>query len=191
MIELPPALRQLPRTVATSFARLSPREKWLVGAFVATLALSAVYIGVIEPLTAGRRHMEQRIQNLGDEIAYLRSAGARVADLERALARVSKNEVTPKDFSLFAFVDKAASATVAPGAVAAMNPSRRRVRDGEEESLVEVRLSAVPLTEVVAFLRKLEEGTNPVFLRRVELKRRYDDRSRFDATVVAAMIERS
>jgi hypothetical protein len=71
-----------------------------------------------------------------------------------------------------------------------MNPSRRKVRDGEEESLVEVRLSAVPLPDIVGLLRNIEQATEPIYVRRIELKRRYDDKTRFDATMVAGMIER-
>jgi hypothetical protein len=71
-----------------------------------------------------------------------------------------------------------------------MNPSRRKVREGEEETLVEVRLSAVPLPEIVGLLRNVEQATEPVYVRRVELKRRYDDKTLFDATIVAGMIER-
>jgi hypothetical protein len=55
---------------------------------------------------------------------------------------------------------------------------------------VEVRLSAVPLPDIVGLLRNIEQATEPIYVRRVELKRRYDDKTRFDATMVAGMIER-
>jgi type II secretory pathway component PulM len=182
-------IRQLPRLVAVAFGRLSKREQRLIAAFAALLAGAIVYIGVIEPIVAGRARMEQKIVTLAEDIDTMRQTAARVAELERELGSVEAAAATPADFSLFSFVDKAASATVTPGSVAAMNPSRRKVRDGEEETLVEVRLSAVPLPEIVGFLRNIEQATEPIYVRRVELKRRYDDKTRFDATVVAGMIE--
>ena len=183
-------LRQLPHALAAAFGRLSKREQRLITAFAALLAGAIVYVGILEPIVAGRARMEQRIVTLVDDIDSMKRTAARIAELERELGSAEAAAVTPADFSLFSFIDKAASATVTPGSVAAMNPSRRKVRDGEEESLVEVRLSSVPLPEIIGFLRNIEQATEPVYVRRVELKRRYDDKTRFDATIVAGMLER-
>jgi hypothetical protein len=147
-------------------------------------------VGVIEPVIAGRARMEQRIATLAEDIESMRRTATRITELERTLGSAESAAAVPPDFSLFSFVDKAASASVTPGSVAAMNPSRRKVRDGEEESLVEVRLSAVPLPEIVGFLRNIEQATEPIYVRRVEMKRRYDDKTRFDSTIVTGMIER-
>lgn len=184
------SLRQIPRVAVATFRRLSRREQRLVLCFLALLVGAVVYVGLIEPVVAGRARMEQKIAVLNEDIDSIRRTAARIAELERELGSAEAAAALPPDFSLFSFVDKAASATVTPGSIAAMNPSRRKVRDGEEESLVEVRLSAIPLPEVVGFLRNIEEATEPIYVRRVELKRRYDDKTRFDATVVAGMIER-
>jgi type II secretory pathway component PulM len=182
-------IAQLSRTIDGYWARLSAREQRLLAAFTGLLALSGVYVGVVEPLISGRARLEQRIVTLGEDVDVLRATAGRVAELERALAKRTEQSADAAGFSLFSFVDKAASASVSSGSVTAMNPSRRRLRDGEEENMVEVRLSAVPLTELVTFLREVEEAGTPAFLRRVELKRRYDDHTRFDATVVAVVIE--
>ena len=181
--------QQISHAAVAAFTRLSPREQRLIALFAALLVAAAFYLGVAEPLLNGRARLEQRITSLSDDITYLRKSAARVVDLERSLGRLESSRKPSENFSLFSFVDKTASTTVTPGAIAAMNPSRRRVREGEEENLVEVRLSSVPLTEVVAFLRKLEQAVEPVYIKRVDMKRRYDDKTRFDATVVAAMIE--
>lgn len=184
------AIRQIPRMVASAFGRLSRREQRLVATFVALLAAGVVYAGIIEPIFAGRARMEQKIETLAGDIEAMRRSAGRIAELERTLGDTEAAAATPADFSLFSFVDKAASASVTPGSITAMNPSRRKAREGEEESLVEVRLSSVPLPEVVGFLRNIEQATEPVYVRRAELKRRYDDKTRFDATIVAGMIER-
>lgn len=182
-------LRQLPRALAAAFGRLSKREQRLITIFAALLASVIVYVGLIEPIVAGRSRMEQRITALAEDIEVMRHTAAQISELEREIGNADA-AVTPADFSLFSFVDKAASATVTPGSVTSMNPSRRKVRDGEEESLVEVRLSAVPLTEIVGLLRNIEQAPEPIYVRRVEMKRRYDDKTRFDTTIVAGMIER-
>ena len=62
---------------------------------------------------------------------------------------------------------------------------------GLEESSVELRLTSVGLPEIVALLEQIEATTEPVYVKRVELKRRYDDRARFDATIVTAALTRT
>ena len=182
--------QQLSHAATSAFVRLSPREQRLIALFAALLVGAALYLGVAEPLLRGRARLEQRITILSDDIASMRTSASRVVDLERSLGRLESSRKTSETFSIFSFVDKTAQATVTPGAIAAMNPSRRRVREGEEESLVEVRLSSVPLTEVIGFLRKIEQAAEAVYIKRVDMKRRYDDKTRFDATVVAAMLEK-
>ena len=183
-------LRQLLHVAVASYARLSLREQRLIATFVGLLLIAGVYLGVVEPLVGGRARLEQRIVTLSKDVVAMRRTASRIGELERSLGRIESTRKTAEGFSLFSFVDKSAQATVTPGTIAAMNPSRRRVREGEEESLVEVRLASVPLTEVVGFLRKVEQATEPVYIKRVDLKRRYDDKTHFDATVVAAMIEK-
>ncbi len=183
-------LRQILHAAVAGFARLSPREQRLISVFVGLLVLAGAYLGIVEPIVRSRARLEQRIVTLSDDVVAMRKTASRITEIERSLGRLESTRKTAEDFSLFSFVDKSASATISPGAIAAMNPSRRKIRDGEEESLVEVRLSSVPLTEVVGFLRKIEQAAEPVYVKRVEMKRRYDDKARFDATVVTAMVEK-
>ncbi len=72
-----------------------------------------------------------------------------------------------------------------------MNPSRRQVREGLLESAVELRLSTVSLHEIVGLLRKIEQAGQSVYVKRVELKRRYDDHTRFDAVIVAGAVSKT
>jgi len=72
-----------------------------------------------------------------------------------------------------------------------MNPTRHQVREGIEESTVELRLTTVSLTQVVGLLRKIELADHPVYVKRVELKRRYDDHTRFDVVIVAGALSRT
>ena len=46
----------------------------------------------------------------------------------------------------------------------------------------------IRLPELVGLLRQIEEAAHPVYIKRLELKRRYDDRSRFDALIIAGSV---
>lgn len=183
-------MRQLLHAVTAAMARLSPREQRLVVAFAVLASCAAVYVLVVEPLVAGRARLESRIDALDHDLDAMQGIAGRITALEDALGEETEKRAGA-GFSLFSFIDRATSASVASDAVTSMNPSRRPLRDGSEESSVELRLTRVSLPEVVALLREISEAGKPVFVKRLELKRRYDDRSRFDATVVAASISRT
>lgn len=183
-------LRQPLQAVSASLARLSPRERRLVTAFAVVALLAAIYVFAVEPFFAGRARTHRRIEKLAGDIAVMQTLAARIRALESDVER-TRAEGTVDAFSLFSFVDKATSASVSRDAVASMNPQRRPVRQGFEENTVEVRLTAVTLPELVGLLEKIEATTQPVYLKRVEMKRRYDDAARFDAIVVAGAVSKT
>jgi hypothetical protein len=178
-------LSQIWQTVSASLARLSVRERRLVMLFGAVAGLAAVYLFVVEPFMDNRERTRRRIENLARDIDAMQILAGRIRALEATAAVSSGGDATLDSFSLFSFVDKAASASVSRDAVASMNPAKRPLKRGFEESSVELRLTAVTLPEVVGLLEKIEAATQPVYIKRVELKRRYDDSSRFDAVIVA------
>ncbi|RMD84390.1 MAG: hypothetical protein D6815_04320, partial [Candidatus Dadabacteria bacterium] len=55
-----------------------------------------------------------------------------------------------------------------------------------DEQLVELKLSGSTLGEILAFLKEVERASNPAYIKRLELKRHYDDHSRFEAVIVVA-----
>jgi hypothetical protein len=84
------------------------------------------------------------------------------------------------------FVEKAAGASVRPESIGSMTPSRRPLDGGRHESTVELKLSGATLGEVVALLRAIEGEASPVYVKQFSVKKRYDDASRFDVTLIAA-----
>ncbi|MEE8312283.1 MAG: type II secretion system protein GspM [Candidatus Binatia bacterium] len=178
-------LEQLWQTVSASLSRLSSRERRLVTLFGAVALIAGVYLFVVEPFVENRERTRRRIETLATDIDAMQTLANRIRTLEADVAISSGEAATLDSFSLFSFVDKATSASVSRDAIASMNPAKRPLKRGLEENSVELRLTAVTLPEVVELLEKIEAATQPVYIKRVELKRRYDDSSRFDAIIVA------
>lgn len=183
-------MNRLIHNASVLLSRLNQREQRLVGLFGVLLALASVWVLLLEPLMGLRDGLRDDVQTLQQELVVLEELGRRVSGLERSGAKTVKREPDP-DFSLLAFVDRIASASVAAESVEAMSPSKRRVDASSEESSVELRLTSVSLEEAVALLTGLERSPNPVFVKQFELRKRYDDDSRFDLTMVAAAIVQS
>jgi len=184
-------VRQFFHTLAAALARLSRREQRLVAALGAVALLGAVYVLMLEPFLTSRERAGRRIEVLRDDIQVMQGLARRIEALETQSKDADASGAANAGFSLFSFIDKATMSAVSRDAVASMNPSKRPVRQGFEENAVELRLSSVTLPEVVGLLEKIESANQPVYVKRVELKRRYDDGGRFDVIIVAGSVSRT
>jgi len=181
----------LAQSLSAPLARLSARERRLVLLFAGLAAAAAVYVFVVEPVFAGRARTQQRIESLRRDLPQMQALALRIKQLDAQVGSHANAVNADTDFSLFTFIDRAAAASLTRESIASMNPSRRPTRDGFEENLVELRVNGATLAELVTFLQRIESAEQPVYVKRLEFKRRYDDHTRFDATIVAGAVART
>lgn len=181
-------LDQLRAAFGAALGRLNPRERRLVAIFAVLAMVTFLYVGLIEPIVEQHTHIERRIETLSRGLGTLEQLAARIRTLEGELGAKKNPTNTSEDFSLFSFIDRATSAAIAADAVSSMNPSRRKLPGGLEETSVELRLQDIALSELVGLLRQIELASEPVYIKRLDLQRRYDDRTRFDATIIAGAV---
>ncbi len=180
-------MKQLLRQLQHILVRLSPREQRLIAVLGALFAVVLVWSLALGPFLDGRSGMQREIDSLAGELADLDSLARRIQEVARDAPKgAAKKAGAGADFSLLGFVEKAAAATLRPESIASMSPSRRPLDGGRQEASVELKLSAVALDEVVALLRAVEGDESPVYVRQFSIKKRYDDPSQFDITLVTA-----
>ncbi len=184
-------MRRLFDQAAALLARLSPREQRLVSIFTVLLMIALLWSGLVSPLLAGRGRISAEIAGLNGDLAALGDLGKKIHTAEGNLAGAAKTAEGDKGFSLLAFVDKAATASLRRESVASMSPGHRQLDGGREESTVELKLSSVTLPEVVALLRDVESGKAPVYVKQLSIKKRYEDASQFDVTLITAAVTRT
>lgn len=172
--------------VQVMVARLSPREQKLVGGFGALLAATLLWSGVVSPFLGGRDAMRREIATLRGELGDLDSLARQVKQLQAVRPAGAAPVKAGADFSLLGFLEKAAGSTLRPESIASMTPSRRALDGGRQENTVELKLNAVTLGEIVALLGAVEREASPVRVKQFAVKKRYDDSSRFDVTLVTA-----
>lgn len=167
-------------------ARLSPREQRLVAIFAALLAAAMAWSFVLSPFLGGRERVRQEIDGLRGELSELEGLAREIRQLQADAPKGGGPVKAAADFSLLAFVEKAAGASLRPESIASMSPARRALDGGRQENTVELKLSSVSLGEVVALLRGIEGERSPVYIKQFAVRKRYDDSSRFDVTLVTA-----
>ena len=114
-------------------------------------------------------------------VVVLAAAFAVRDDLAALRARVASSS-TP-DSALFTRLQAAVDESVGRERLAAMTPAAGPVEGGLAEERVALSLRGASLAQVVALLHALEGGTPPLPAARVELRKRADDPTRFDAAV--------
>jgi len=167
-------------------ARLSPREQRLVAIFAGLLAVVFAWSLVLAPFLGGRASMRREIEDLRGELSQMEGLARQIRQTEADAPKDGPGVQPPADFSVLAFVEQAAGASLRPESIGSMTPARRPLDGGRQESTVELKLSGATLGEVVALLRAVEGERSPVYIKQFFVKKRYDDASRFDVTLVAA-----
>ena len=172
--------------VQVLIARLSPREQRLVAIFAGLIGTVLAWSLVISPFLGGRDNMRRDIDGLRGELSELEGLATQIRLTETDAPKDGTSVKPAANFSVLAFVEKAAGASLRPESIGSMAPSRRALDAGRQESTVELKLSGATLGEVVALLRAIEGERSPVYIKQFFVKKRYDDPSRFDVTLVAA-----
>jgi len=184
-------VNELRMRLAAILERLSPRERALLGAAAAATVIIMLWVvatGLTEEraaraaqIAAGRRDLDRMVV-IRDEVLRLRAENDAV---QRRLATLGS------DFSLFSHLEGVTRRTLNRERISAMNPSTRNRSDGMQEDSVEIRLSGVSLRALVGLLHEVEKGEAPLLVSRLRMKKRFDEKQLFDATLVVARLRRT
>lgn len=182
------ALTDLLRRFAALIERLSPRERVLVGAGSAIGGV--VLVWALAGVLAERRTMLQaQIAASERDVVEMTRLRDRYLQLRAERDVVHRTlERGGADFSLFSHLEGITRDVVSRDRIAAMNPSTRTVAEDLQEEDVEMRLSGVSLRELVALLYRVEKTDLPLLLSRIQMKKRFDQRFVYDATLVVGRL---
>lgn len=70
-----------------------------------------------------------------------------------------------------------------------VKPVKGEQRQGMAEDAAEIRIEGITVNEAINLLFRLEKGQRPVIIKKANLKSRYDDPSRLDATLTLAVLK--
>jgi general secretion pathway protein M len=150
---------------------LAKREKYLVSAAVACIAVFLLIQLVILPFFETRRKLLRGVASKEDglkEIAMLSAEYHRYRQGSRGIQQVLDRR--KKDFTLFSFLDKTAGDAGVKPYIKYMKPSVSEGAGPYKESLVEMKLEAVTLDQLTGYLYRIESPENVVSIKRISMK---------------------
>ena len=162
--------------------RLSKRERYAVyGALLALTGFILIQF-VILPALEEKARMKRMVQFKTEVLRDMKRLKAEYeALMENAAQQKRRYTGRPKGFTLFAFLDKLARQTGIKDRIAYMKPSSSVQKNGPKISVVEMKLQAITLEQLIKYLYGMETSDKMVTLKRASFLKKGKDQPAIDA----------
>jgi general secretion pathway protein M len=169
---------------------LAPREKIIVVAGVAFVALFVVLNLVVFPALSMNTKLQNSIQTgqkrleelllLQNEYQTLRGSSG---DVGKALSSRGK------DFTLFSLLEKVASQGGLKDRIKYIKPSTSQAKGNFKISSVEMQFQGITMEELFDYLYRIEDPKNIINVKRLSLKKHKEKQGYVDATLQVATVQ--
>ena len=150
---------------------LTPKDRRALVIGISALALFLLVQFVLFPLLDKRKRLNRGISIRQKGLVEMQEMQSRYAQLSRQ-SNTLEQLVSRRsgEFGLFSFLEKMAAEAEVKENIAYMKPSDA-TGDGElQQSMVEMKLNAINLKQLVAFLERIESPDNIVELKRISIQ---------------------
>lgn len=156
------------------------------------LLLFAAVQFVFLPLLEERRRLEHGIAAKEKALTEMRAMQAEIAQFSRRSSSLAERAAArPASFNLFAFLEEQAAEAKVKESVLSMKPSDLEDAGGLLQTAVEMKLQAVPLASLVAFLERIESSENLVAVERMAITVNKKEQSALDAVLRVVSVVRA
>ena len=150
---------------------LTPKDRRALFIGISILALFLLVQFVVLPLLDKRKRLDRGISIRQNGLVEMQEMQSRYAELSRQSntleQRVSRRS---GEFSLFSFLEKMAAEAEVKDNIAYMKPSDATGDGVLQQSMVEMKLKAINLKQLVSFLERIESPENIVELKRISIQ---------------------
>jgi len=166
-------------------SKLNKREKYAIGAAAAFLCLfimvQFIFFPMIDKRDRLRRLIEIKTKTIEDMLTLKSEYDTAVTQINFSKDRLAKRQ---KGFTLFSFLDVLAGETGIKNKIKYMKPSSTSQKDGSIKlSLVEMKLEAVTLKQLAAYLYRVETSENTVVVKRLAISKADKPQGTIDAVM--------
>ena len=151
--------------------KLARREKYFVSAAVLFIAIFFLFQFFIFPFVEIRRRIQRGVRAREDglqEMVRLSSEYHRYRKGSQGIKQILARR--KKGFTLFSFLENKAGAAGVKTYIKYMKPSISKGPGPYKESLVEMKLEAITLQQLVGYLYRIEALDNVVSIKRISIK---------------------
>ena len=171
-----------------AYARLAPRERLFVAIGGATFVAFLLFLLVYECQSA-KAGLRTRITAKRRQLEKVEALAASYVELKRQTDALTAKDPTRSPNSLHTMVDGLVAKNLSRDKVSSMTPSSKPVGDQYVEESVAVQLVGITLQQTVGVLYEFEQSATPLYVSRVQMKKRAADPYQFDVNMAVASIK--
>ncbi len=172
--------------------RISRRDRLVLAAGVAFVLLFLVLQFAVFPLLDGRQRLRKGITARQEGLAEMSTLQARYRELHgKANSLQDQLEAREGDFSLFSFLEQKAAEAAVKEHIAYMKPSATADDGPFKQVLVEMKLQAITLQQLVDFLKLVEAPDKIVALKRVSIQENKKDAGTLNVIMQVVSLDRN
>lgn len=172
-------------------AQLSRREQLAVAVGAVAVLAAVLYLGIIAPYRNALAQLDVKITSRQRQIREVESLRREFLVLQQRQSVAEERLEKGGAFSLFPFVEGLVGRIAAKENLLSMRPQPPVPRESLREESVEIRLEKVRLDQVIRLLYAVDTADALLQVKNLRLKTRFDDRTRFDATLTVAAFGRT
>ncbi len=162
---------------------LNRRERIFVNSAICFIVIFSLIQFVIIPLSGQQGRLEQSLANEKAKLQIMSALQKEVMvfsdKMHNAMTGLDRRD---DGFTLFSFLDRLAGESGVKDTISYMKPSTEESEAGDYRlSLVEMKLEAVSLENLVSYIYKIETSRTMVFVKRLSISRQEKDIGGVDA----------
>jgi general secretion pathway protein M len=172
--------------------KLTPRDRIVLVAGGAVLLLFLFLQFGIFPLLESRDRLERGIAEREKALVEMAELQVQYRELHgKANTLLDQLVRRQNDFSLFSFLEQMAARSDVKKNITYMKPSETATDGPFKEILVEMKLQAVALKQLVDFLQLVESPENVVALQRISIQENTKEKATLDVIMQVVSLDRN
>lgn len=162
------------------FRNISNREKILIYCAAALLILFALYQVLFVPLLNSRRELELERELLESRFNKLKTLAAQYQEQQEAYENVKRMLDRKKSLSVLTYLEDVSEAVGIRDNIEYIRPKGRESQDGVAKEIVEIKIDAIPMRNLLQFLYEIENKRQGLIVSYLRLKPFFKEKGKAD-----------
>ncbi len=178
-------------TLLTRFNKLNKRERYTIMIGVAFVVVFLIFQLIVEPLFNRTEQKKKTIQAKAAMLNQMQQWQAEYESLNQT-ANLSKSRFSkrPKGFTLYSFLQQLAGKAGVKDRITYMKPTKKVQKNSPFKlSRVELKLDAITLEQLTAYLYEVETSRNMVEIKKIVISKKDKKQSLITAVLQVETVE--
>ncbi len=174
-----------------NFKKLNKRERYAIMAAAGIIAIFLIAKLVVEPFFSRTEQMRNNLRTKAAILEHMRQLQSEYAGL-KSKTELSKSRFNErqKGFTLFSFLDRLAGDAGIKDRISYMKPSKKAQENTPYKiSRVEMKLEAITLEQLTAYLHGVETSRNMVDITKISISKKDQKQGLIDAVLQVETVE--